>query len=295
MLKPSGIRLLLLALIVAGGTVHGQNTVRAGLQIRLHPTRLDYARPLFDGQGGYFRDEPVVFDLLLLSRFPDSVSGAEDDWSNRLAATLWAGRFHQRTQPRDVSVSCDRKAEILVDAKRASRGVEIAPGGSVRVRCRLDTLDLRLTPGLYTLSVGWNPQLKSASYRELKGQIEMPTFLDGFAEFEVREVTTNDERLDMLNHRAEIALEAGNVREALELLDDILSTQPRSVSALTTRARVRAARKDCKEALQDWQAAVLAVEQDLDSGHQTLQRATPEERRASARYLRSEQRSLRCN
>ena len=269
---------------------------RASLQVRLVWMNIEYGNQQIAGQGVVFRGEPLVVDVGAVNRYEVAPAAAEVDWPTRIAARWWRGGYFESNVSDALPLECDSRSMRDARVRRVASYVELEPGGSQFMRCRVrDAETLRLPAGKYTITVEWAIGADGQKLRDEKGQVEMPTLLNGVIEFELSDVLTPNDDLDRLNHLASHALLEGDFPRALQLADGVLRRQASSVTALTTRSRAHAARGTCKQALADWEQVAAIIEGNRDVGNQFIERSSFEEREVAAATRRQQVRTLKCS
>jgi Flp pilus assembly protein TadD len=151
-----------------------------------------------------------------------------------------------------------------------------------------DPLALGLGQGKFTVAVEWSAAANMQRFQK-RGRELTSVF-----EFEVREVLTSDDEVDLCNHLASHALLDGRPHDALPFIERVLRQRPSNATALTSRARVRSVQGACVEAEEDLQKAARIIEAGLDKGNQSNARLGEEGRRAAAENLRNQARALKC-
>ena len=122
----------------------------------------------------------------------------------------------------------------------------------------------------------------------------MPSPLRGVLEFEFREVLTEDDNLDLLNHLAFHSWLEGDLAETIRNIQRVLSRRPLNVTALILRGRVRASQGACRDAAADWERAARIIEEQLDATNLPISRLAKDHRRASAANWRDQASRLNC-
>jgi hypothetical protein len=291
-----GAVLALVALLVGERTgIAQQPPFRAALQIRLVWMDVDYGDQKIQGQGVLLRGEPLVFDVGVVNNYEGPLAGAEKDWPQRISASLRAGgRFDKASAPA-LPLQCTQQAVRASNVKVIDDYLQLGPQGSQFIRCRADAAAYGLTGGRYTVSVEWSNQADAQRFRERERHVHAgPSPLSSEVEFEFREVITEDDELDLLNHLASHAYLENSFDRALQLVQRVLNRRPSSTTALALRGRINKAQGACDQGRADLERAASIIEGDLDTGSRSIARMSPDDKRLAVRNLREQARGLQC-
>jgi hypothetical protein len=265
-----------------------QSTLRAALHVRLIWGDIEYGDQRIKGQGVILRGEPLMFDIGIMNRYEGPPAFAEGDWFQRIVATLSPGGRFDNDGGAAIPFTCTPQSIRSVDFQIMDDHVVLGPNGSQFIRCKGDPLALHLVAGQYTVMVAWSDAANMQRFQE-HGRALTTKF-----EFEVREVLTRDDEVDLLNHLTSHALLDGRLNEALQFAERVLRQRPSSITALRARADVRSAQGACGEAVEDLQNAAKVIEVGLDTGNQPNTRLGGDQRRAAAQHLLDQARALKC-
>jgi len=285
---------LLLLLFGERGKSAQQVPFRAGLQIRLVWLAVTYGDQNIQGQGVFLRGEPLVFEVGVMNPYQGPLAGAEIDWPQRISGYLRPGGRFDSFSSTALPLQCAPQSIRSEGMRRLDDYLELESGGSHVIRCRADPTALGLSGGRYTVTVEWSDISGTDKFRERERDVNGPSQLSGVVEFEYREVQTENDELDLLNHLAYHAYIGGQVDDALRLLERVLGRRPSSTMALILRGRIRAAQGLCALANADRERLGSVIEGNLDLENQSNARLSADERRAAARNWREQARSMKC-
>jgi hypothetical protein len=134
----------------------------------------------------------------------------------------------------------------------------VPPNGIDRVQYLLRTNTATLPPGIYELSVEWDPSVIPESLRN-RTKLRNDMVLLG--------VRGLDTRLDQLNQAAHMAIRANNGRDfagTREWARRVLALNPSSAFGLTYLGHADAGLKNCRDAIANWERAATIVRAGSD-------------------------------
>jgi hypothetical protein len=169
--------------------------------------------------------------------------------------------------------------------------IQLAPEGSVVVECELPA-NAKLSPGKYTIAAAWTARADKSLIDTGWHSTYRPRYV---AEFEFRQVTSEDDRLDQLLHFARRAWSIRDRAEALTFIETLLSMRPNSVEALLFRARLAAEAGDCRAASLQFERVAAVIEQGLDRSPQRSRPRSIDEPEYTAETARTEAQRWGCH
>jgi len=291
---------ILVVLLWIGGPCTAQTLLpyRARLYVKLVWNNPVYGDDSVQGEAMVLRGEPLVLDIGIRSLYPEVPAAAEADWPQRISVHLARGDFFDHDVRSALPLQCATGSMRDSGVDRSPGYVGLQPGGFSDIRCRVpDAAVAALAGGTYVITIDWTLDDDAQRFREEKGVIEprIP-LLSGYTVFELREVRSGADELDLLDHLALHALREGDFSRAVQVANELLRKKPSSFGALATRARARAASGNCRQARADWERAATILERNEDTGNSALERLTfgVDERPVSAEAWRQQARTLGC-
>ena len=220
---------------------------RAYLTVTMQTGPIDYGDQHVLGQAMAFFGEPVVFFIAIVNRDDVPNAGAERDWVQRVTKTIYPGGRFEVDPARATPLLCDPELASSNNVAAVGEDLHLAAGSSQYVRCRTDGT---LAPGHYTIEVAWSAAATTRFIKQREAD-RGRSYLTGVLEFEIREVKSDADRLDLLNHRAAQAQREDRLDDALRSTEQVLQLNPNAITAWLLRARVHRDQKQCAEAAQE--------------------------------------------
>jgi hypothetical protein len=152
--------------------------------------------------------------------------------------------------------------------------------------------DATLSPGKYTITADWTAPADMDLSDPGWHSISRPRYV---AEFEFRQVSSEDDRLDQLLHFARRAWSTEDRAEALTFIDTLLSMRPNSVEALLFRARLAAEAGDCRAAGLQFERVAVVIERGLDRSRERSRPRSIDEPEYTAETARTEAQRWGCH
>jgi len=268
------LSLLVLPTAASTQSVERRMMSRAYLTVTMQTGPIDYGDQRVLGQGIAFFGEPVVFLIAIVNRYDGPIAGAERDWVQRITKTIYPGGRFEVDPARGTPLLCDPELASSNNVAAVGDDLHLAATSSQYMRCRTDGT---LAPGRYTIEVAWS--VDATRFIKRPEGDRGPSYLTGVLEFEIREVKSDADRLDLLNHRAAQAQREGRLDDALRSTEQVLQLNPNAFNAWLIRARVHRDQKRCTETAQGSIRAEQIFETDADSNNRSYGNLTASERR----------------
>ncbi len=268
---------------------------RAYLQVHLVSFDVAFGSQGPRGQAMVYGGEPLIIEVGISNRYDGPRAGAELDWPSRINLTLKSGRLLEETRE-GSAINCEPREARRSNARSVGNYIELSPYGYQYVSCQLDPVELGLRPGVYTVKAEWSAAHTKSEEIALRETLSPPLpLLAGFVEFELRDVTTDADRLDRSYHLAGHAWRRGQYQEGLAYLDDVLTFDPNSVAGWSMRAQILGTQRNCVAAVQAYERVVEIIENDSDTlARRSASPTVGDSKRARVQQVREAIKNLRC-
>ena len=210
-----------------------------------------------------YSSEPLVLQLTVWNNTSDVLDIRRDprDWFQAATLEIQPDAVGQRS---DAGTRSPLSARLLGRQETAGILVEpsnmrLAPGAYQQARMQVDPAVVRsLKPGTYVIRASVDSGHFPAWVRDRRSRLVDEVRIG------VRNVESRTDQLNLYAHLATWARINGNIAEARQWVNELLSINPASAVAYAQRGQIARMERNCVRATQNWQRAIDLMLSDAD-------------------------------